>query len=143
MRNFNCRRNAYKPNVFLLLLSSFVTQKNVCNTRLILLQNKPLGIWSFMIQKYEFPKYVVVSHFCKLGNTCANLGQQQFWLQQLWLLTGKLQYCNIGCVMVIQIENCKFMRLGHDLTFLCKKQFNSGVLLGTLIPPSFCFMLQN
>ena len=45
MFSINRRRNAYKANVLLFLLSSLITRKSIYNTALILLQNEALGIY--------------------------------------------------------------------------------------------------
>ena len=42
--------------------------KTICNTALILLQNKVLGICNLLIQKYGFPKCIIMSGFHKSGH---------------------------------------------------------------------------
>ena len=67
--NTNHRRNAYKGNALLPLLSSLVTRKVFAIIiALILLQNKALGLWNSFMQKSGFPKMRHYVGFSQIGS---------------------------------------------------------------------------
>ena len=79
----------------------YITQKAICNTALILLQNKPLGIWNSLTQESGFPKCIIMLGICKLGYIYYVISTKCINAEAM--LTNDTNYsCHIKAVELVQ-----------------------------------------